>query len=99
MPYICLSCGNKDSFEGTESGRCYFTQSASFNGEGETEENGDTDYDDFDTTETNIETCGECNSTNIKYFETNILNSCVYVFFCSYGTSHVSLVLLAHTLK
>ena len=68
MGYLCLTCGNEDSFEGrrdyTEYGREYIY----VDGEGDVQDYGDRDETDSDYDNTDIDECSECNSTDVQWF-------------------------------
>ena len=65
MEWICLDCGNNSTFNGWQNGVCYFRESGSFDGTGMVVDTYDLEHEEYDVSEREIETCGECESSNI----------------------------------
>ena len=68
--YICLDCGNIESFRWKSEGREYFTAIELRDGEGDWQDDLDKDYDGSDTDDSNIQDCYECESENVQEFDT-----------------------------
>lgn len=65
MPYICKNCKNKTLFNRENSGRCIYIETEAVNEHGEVENTYDTDYEDYEQTETGYLICNNCNSSDI----------------------------------
>ena len=67
MPYICLDCGNRESFDAYQDTTEYKTEEITIDGNGEITDWGNSDCNDSDITSgPNEITCSECESSNVE---------------------------------
>ncbi len=70
MGYVCKSCGNTNEFLQDEYGHCSYTDVNKINNEGDIlEQVGDTQYDDWESSDNENERCAICESTEVEWME------------------------------
>lgn len=71
--YLCMECGQRDSFRGTQNITEYCTEDITFNGEGDINDWGDRDcYESEVTDGPNDVECSECISGNVEEFDDEV---------------------------
>jgi hypothetical protein len=62
MPYICKSCGNRESFIGTQETKQWLTEDVYLDGEGDIQDYGDSEVDDSEVVDGPFNVhCNRCN--------------------------------------
>ena len=69
MGYICLACGNQDTFKGTQDITEYTTQTCLFDNDGCPTDVLDSDCYDSDYGDSEVSSCEECSSDFIRYVD------------------------------
>lgn len=69
MPYICRDCPNKTKFEEDVYGSCQWSERREVDEDGEDDDSGDTEYDNYETDGRENISCAECDSTSVEDVE------------------------------